>query len=421
VRDGHGDSTGLSRASIADRVNTSEGATVVIKLLLATRDFPAAAGDVSFWWLELARRLAPRCDDFAVVCWGAARRLPDAPFEVIRMGAPRASGHAWRPGRFDAVLGADWASVVPALAWRGRARTTRVFAAAFGPELARGPACRPLGALARRSRLAVLSRCDGVLAATPSAQSLLAARGLSSVVVPGAVDAQRFRPAPRGALARELGLVGRRVLLAVGPLLPERHAERVMYAVSALGVRYPELRYVLAGDGPERGPLELLAERLRIAHKVRFLGEVGTEALPAVYNLADVVVQLGGDAAALVDASGSVPLEALASAKPVVLAQGSSLTELVDEQTGRRVPDGDGSALTAALCELLDQPALARELGACGRERVLLHATWEHAAERCRDALVLARPNERVARPRRAQAEPLPRPQRSAAGAGIAR
>lgn len=393
-----------------------------MKLLLATRDLPASSGDAAFWWLELARRLAPRCDDFAVSSWGAARHVPAGSFEVIRVGAPHRSGDVWRAGRFDVVLGADWASVVPALAWRARSRATRVFAAAFGPELAAGAACRPLDALARRSRLAVLTRCDGVLAVTRSARALLAARGVSSVAVPGAVDAERFRPAPRGTLARELGLVGRRVLLGVGPLLPQRRAERVMYAVSALGVRYPDLRYVLAGDGPERGPLELLAERLRIAHKVRFLGDVRREVLPDVYNLADVVVQLGGEAAALVDASESVPLEALASGKPVVTAQGAYRTDLVDEYTGRRVPDGDGSALTAALIELLDQPGLARELGARGRQRVLQHATWEQVADRCREALDPDAPiAPRATRPRSRDPEPSRRAPRHDASAWMTR
>ena len=185
-----------------------------------------------------------------------------------------------------------------------------------------------------------------------------------------------------------------------------------MYAVSALGVRYPDLRYVLAGDGPERGPLELLAERLRIAHKVRFLGDVASALLPDVYNLADVVVQLGGDEAAMVDAGEPTPLEALASGKPVVIAHGASLGELIDEHTGRRIPDGDGCALTAALTELLDQPGLARELGARGRQRVLQQATWEQAAERCRIALEPARGDARTTWARPVDAEPSQRRQR---------
>jgi glycosyltransferase involved in cell wall biosynthesis len=54
------------------------------------------------------------------------------------------------------------------------------------------------------------------------------------------------------------------------------------------------------------------------------------------------------------------------------------------------VPPGDPVALAAALAQLLSEPALGREMGARGRERVAARFRWEHVAERLEQALALA-------------------------------
>jgi glycosyltransferase involved in cell wall biosynthesis len=212
-------------------------------------------------------------------------------------------------------------------------------------------------------------------------------------------DPERFRPMPRGTLAREHGLLDRRVLASVGPLVPERCIDKVLFALSALGVRYPDLCYVVAGCGPERHRLELLAVRLRIAHKVRFLGAVSAAEWPQVFNLCDVFVHLTSGGPSPLDTGGGALIEAQASGKPLLVTARAAAEEGIDEQAAVIVPEDDSTALADGLTRLLDDPEHAGALGERGRQRVLSNVTWDAAADRLVQAMARAarRPRDELA------------------------
>jgi phosphatidylinositol alpha-1,6-mannosyltransferase len=366
-----------------------------MKLLLLTRHFPPREGPLATWSFEMAERLATRCEDFSVCSLGARaseRMRPGFAFDRLRP-PPSATRPetvtAWGlpasiAGRFDVVLGTEWVPASLGLAWRGRSSVRGVFAAVHGPELEWRRAPSPIGRVYRRTAELALGHFDGVFAASGGAHALLEGVPVRRGELLGrACDAARFRPGARGALARALGVLQRRVLLSVGPLVPGRRIDKVLFALSALGVRYPDVCYVIAGEGPERERLELLAERLRVAHRVRFLGRVDAATLPEVYNLADVFVHLrGGGRRGLADADGVALLEALASARPVVVTARAAAVEGIDARTALIVPEDDSSALGDALVALLDHPERARRLGHSARAHVLATATWDLAADR---------------------------------------
>jgi len=84
------------------------------------------------------------------------------------------------------------------------------------------------------------------------------------------------------------------------------------------------------------------------------------------------------------DTVGQMPakiFDALALARPVVSTRVSMIPEVLDG-CGLVVPPGDPPALAAAIGRLLDDPALARELGARGRVRC--EALYSFAAARAR-------------------------------------
>src|SRR2546430_17668721 len=66
--------------------------------------------------------------------------------------------------------------------------------------------------------------------------------------------------------------------------------DTVIEALPAILERAPDVRYAVAGTGPDRERLEKRAHELRLGDRARFLGGVGDQDPPAFYNLAPVDV-----------------------------------------------------------------------------------------------------------------------------------
>jgi starch synthase len=72
------------------------------------------------------------------------------------------------------------------------------------------------------------------------------------------------------------------------------------------------------------------------------------------------------------DASPHVVFEAMAHGLPVVVCRSGGMPEqVIDGHTGFVVPPDDSQALAAVLAKLVDNPELARQMGAAGRAEVL--------------------------------------------------
>jgi glycosyltransferase involved in cell wall biosynthesis len=75
-------------------------------------------------------------------------------------------------------------------------------------------------------------------------------------------------------------------------------------------------------------------------------------------------------------------LEAMAAGLPVIASNVGGIPELVaDGVSGVLVPPGDPDALAEAIEALLENPALALELGAAGRRRVVENFDLEAVRE----------------------------------------
>jgi glycosyltransferase involved in cell wall biosynthesis len=125
----------------------------------------------------------------------------------------------------------------------------------------------------------------------------------------------------------------------------------------------PNIRTLIAGDGPLRNELEETAHAFQLDEKVRFLGH--RDDVPDLLAAADVLVL-----PSLYEGLPNVVLEAMRFGKPVVSTAAPGTTEVVsDGLTGLLVAVHDPTALARALRTVLDDPALARRLGDAGRAR----------------------------------------------------
>jgi glycosyltransferase involved in cell wall biosynthesis len=109
---------------------------------------------------------------------------------------------------------------------------------------------------------------------------------------------------------------------------------------------------------------------------VRFLGHVPIAELADLYRSALCVV-----APAYLEDYGLTAIEAMAFGKPVIVCRdGGGLTEFVEDGVTGFVVEPGGRAIAKAVGVLAADPALAREMGAEGRERSR-EFTWGHASE----------------------------------------
>ncbi len=201
------------------------------------------------------------------------------------------------------------------------------------------------------------------------------------VVHPG-TDPTHFRPGvDPGPVRERFGLPdgGTRWIVTVARLQRHKGMDTVIQALPAILARAPDVRYAVAGAGPDHERLEKLAHKVGLADRVRFLGGVTDEDLPALYNLASVYVGASRRSERLgVEGFGISLVEASACGLPVVAGDSGGIPDAVREgETGFLVPPEEPAAFAAAICRLLADPAGAKRMGQNGRRAVETYFNWD--------------------------------------------
>jgi glycosyltransferase involved in cell wall biosynthesis len=143
-------------------------------------------------------------------------------------------------------------------------------------------------------------------------------------------------------------------------------------AAAELATLYPDLSFVIAGEGTLRERMVTRARELGLAARVAFVGT--TDDVPALLASLDQF-WLTSDW----EGTPNVVLEAMAAGLPVVATAVGGTPEIVDDgNTGLLIPRGDQAALVSASRRLLDDPAEASDLGtkaqAAARQRFSISA-----------------------------------------------
>lgn len=146
------------------------------------------------------------------------------------------------------------------------------------------------------------------------------------------------------------------LLLALGRLHRHKAFDVLLQAL----VQVPEAHLWIAGEGPERGPLQRLAARLNLTDRVRFLG--WRTDIADLFASADLFV-----CPSRVEPLGNVVIEAWAQHCPVVAAAAAGPRELLhDGVNGLLVPLEDAAALAAGIRRAIGDRSLCEKLVAGG-------------------------------------------------------
>lgn len=194
-------------------------------------------------------------------------------------------------------------------------------------------------------------------------EKLFRAYGVDAVIISPGVD----MPAD--------GDISFEFVLSASRLHKEKEVDKVIGAARSL----PHVDFVIAGDGPERQALEMMASSLP---NVWFVGRMDQEGLASLYRRCLCVVNASKE-----EALGMVALEAQAYGKMVIGVRGDGMLEYAGKRTCILLNGNSPEVLAAAIDALWhDVPGVEAMVPSC--KQFALGFSWE---EHCRKFLDVIR------------------------------
>ena len=306
--------------------------------------------------------------------WLTSRRSPD--FDVLHCGNIRPVGY-----------GVGWASRklgVPYLVY------------VYGGDLLRERMKARHSELKRRTSRWILGNAAGVVAISKWSEQL-ASEVMNEVGVEKpppigtfdlGTDPVRFSPShDTGALRRRWGVGDAPLILTVARLVPHKGQDMGIRALATLGRDFPDLRYIIVGEGHDEQRLRTLAKELGVSDRVGFVGAMRDDELPEAY--ATSTIYLGAsrvDKEINAEGFGIAFVEAGASGIPSVAGDSGGVRSAVrDGETGIVVPPTELEAISDAIRSLLLNPDRRKKMGRSGRHAVETHYNWDRVARDTRE------------------------------------
>jgi glycosyltransferase involved in cell wall biosynthesis len=191
-------------------------------------------------------------------------------------------------------------------------------------------------------------------------------------VIYNGVDLDKFESSPSMRAKLFPGMERAKLIVLVGNMHTDVKGHPTLIAAAPKIVsRFPQVRFVLVGDGGQRKDFEAAAQAAGVGANFMFLGRRN--------DVADILAAC--DIAVLPSAAEGMPnavLEYMAAGLPVVAsAVGGNLEVIAEGATGLLVPPGDAEALGQALLRLLADDVLALRVARKGRELVEQRFSFE--------------------------------------------
>jgi glycosyltransferase involved in cell wall biosynthesis len=258
-------------------------------------------------------------------------------------------------------------------------------------EVRRAQSLSMRGVLGRRVVRLVLGDAAGLIATTDAAaaaaRELMQEVGISQPSRVAALglgtDPALFAPGrDSGTLRQRWGIRRAPIMLTVARLAPHKGQDTGIQALARLRDEFPDLRYVLVGEGSDEARLRNLAADLNVMDRVGFAGPMRVDELPEAYATATIYLdaaRVNEDTAS--EGPGISVVEAEAAALPVVAGDtGGIRSVLSDGESGIVVDPMDPGAVADAIASLLRDAEMRSRMGRAGREAVETYMNWNRVA-----------------------------------------
>ena len=163
-------------------------------------------------------------------------------------------------------------------------------------------------------------------------------------------------------------------VLFVGSLLPSKGLRYLIEAMPSVIARSPDTRLIVVGCGSGQSKLEELVHALQIEQNVKFEGSVDHRKIAPYFQQCDVFCL-----PTLSEAFGTVLLEAMSCAKPIVATNVGGVPDVVEHgRSGLIVPLKESKALAQAIITLFENPGLREKMGQHNRKLCEQKYDWSN-------------------------------------------
>ena len=222
---------------------------------------------------------------------------------------------------------------------------------------------RLLRLAARRLSRRQCNSVDALIVPSRPMLDVLQSYGVSTpaAVIPTGIALDRFTRGNGVRFRRRHGIPpDRPTLVHVGRLAHEKNIDFLLRVLARVKARHPSVLLVVAGEGPARGSLEILAHRLQLGHNILFVGYLERNgAVEDCYCAGDAFIF-----ASRTETQGLVLLEAMALGVPVVSTAAMGTREVLREGRGCLIAGDDESDFADKVTRVLEDRRLRAVLSA---------------------------------------------------------
>ncbi|MBN1692634.1 MAG: glycosyltransferase family 4 protein [Dehalococcoidales bacterium] len=202
----------------------------------------------------------------------------------------------------------------------------------------------------------------------------LGARPEEITKVYNGIDTGQFSPKKSDeALKNKLDIKGSPMVISIRHLRPLYNVEMLVRAVPLVLKQAPRARFIIGGDGAQRGYLEDLAAELGAAQNVSFIGYLPHDDLPGYLASSDIYVTTSRS-----DSSSQSLQEAMAcELAPVVTDLPANREWITDGENGFVVPQDDPRALAEKIVYLIENSETRAKFGKINRKLIEDNSEYE--------------------------------------------
>ena len=241
----------------------------------------------------------------------------------------------------------------------------------------------------RRRLRVILGDAAGIIATTQPAAGIvndvMAEVGISSPPPVRAIsvgaDPELFSPGrDSGGLRQRWGVRRAPILLSLARLEPARGLDVGIQAIALLRDEFPNLRYVLVGEGSDEARLRNLAADLNVMDRVGFAGVMRDDELPEAYATSTIYLD-ASRTDPTVAGHGIALMEAQAAGLPVIATDGADIRCVVkDGESAVLLKISSAEIVAESVATLLRDPERRIAMSLAGRQMVEKETNWNRIA-----------------------------------------